>query len=312
MRKGLLFFLGLLVCGLVRGQGEPPLPAEVLLNGVEFRLVPGGWFAYPVPDIDPRTGYFQRKGMRELRVWVDGYYLAKYEARARDFARFMNAGGVRFADNYEPQPRLTGDGATQGCSVRKNDEGKYYLLAPQADLPATHLSWNLANEFAQWMGFRLPTEAEWVRAFRGDDRRVFPWGDEYPDDTFAAFEEGGVECNVQPVTALPKGQSPYGVYNMAGNVYEYVADWYNVEYYGQLRDGVRNPVAREAHVLPSFDQAMRPLRGGRWASSVSELSIYGNRDVRAANEPFRCFGARFAIDIAVVQQHLAAGSAVAR
>jgi iron(II)-dependent oxidoreductase len=246
-------------------------------------------------------------------VWVDSYYLAKYEARARDFARFMNSGQSRHARQYDPDGRRPHDGATEGCSVRKQQDGSYYLLKPQLDLPATHLSWELANEFAGWMGFRLPSEAEWSRAFRGGDKRIYPWGDEYPDDTFAGFQEGASECDVRPVTANPKGKSPFGIFNMAGNVYEYVADWYNYAYYNQLRDGDRNPLATERRMFPDDEKKYyKTLRGGRWASGPAQLGIWGNRDYQPADEMFRCYGARFALDVDAVRRLLGADGAVAR
>lgn len=288
------------------------LPREIRLNGVEFLLVPGGWTYMPVPEIDPKTGHPHGNGIRDVKVWTDTLYLAKYEARARDFMRFMREGKPRFASHYDaPTKNLTGSGAVDGCAVRKDKGGDYYLVAPDADLPVTHLSWELANEFAQWMGFRLPTEAEWVRAFRSDDKRIYPWGNAYPDDTYAGFQEGATLCHVQPVTAFAKGQSPFGIYNMAGNVFEYTADWFNPAHYNSLEDGVRNPVSKEPVVVPMEPKAYRVLRGGRWASGTGELSIYGNRDLRATNEPFICFGARFALDADAARKHLEAGTAVA-
>lgn len=307
----ILFAVTTLAHGTAWG-GPIDLPREVTVNGVEFMLIPGGSVWVPVPHLDPATGYARDSGMRELQLRTESYYLAKYEARASDFLRFVMKAKPEIRKDYETPPKnVTGSGAVDGCGVRKDARG-YYLVAPEKDLPVTHLSWNLANEFATWMGFRLPTEVEWVRAFRGDDKRVFPWGDDYPDDTYAAFQEGATTCNVQPVTAYEKGASPYGVQNMAGNVFEYVADWYNPSHYNRLKDGDLNPVAREPHTVEGDPKTYRVLRGGRWASGPSELSIYGNRDGRAANEPFICFGARFALDAESVRKHLAAGTATVK
>ncbi len=298
--------------GHAASQGAS-LPDEVLINQVEFIRIPAGHAWHPIPDTRK-----QRSGdrpMREVKVSIDAYYIAKYEARARDFVRFMNRGDAmpRYADHYEkPDPLITGSGASDGCGVRKNSDGGYFLVSPTEDLPVTHLSWDLANEFANWMGFRLPSEAEWVRAFRGDTRNVFPWGNDYPDDTYAGFQEGASLCNVRPVTAFSKGRSPFGVYNMAGNVYEYVADWFSNDHYNQLKDGARNPVSLVPKPLEDETKHYRILRGGRWASGPQELSIYGNRDLRGTNEPFSCYGLRFALDEAEVKRLLAAGSAQAR
>jgi formylglycine-generating enzyme required for sulfatase activity len=285
------------------------LPKEVSINGVEFVRVDGGRLKFPIPHIDPKTGYNLGSGGRVVEVQVDTFYIGKFEARARDFVRFMREGKPATRAQYDsPQPGVAGVGAEDGCAVRKAG-GDYILVAPEQDLPVTHLSWDLASEFALWLGFRLPTEAEWMRAFRGDDERIFPWGDDYPDDTYAAFQEGATNCHVQPVDRYPKGRSPFGAFNMAGNVFEYVADWYNPDYYNALRDGVRNPVSTQPIVMPGDELPMRVLRGGRWASSAAEMSAAGGRDLRATSRPFICFGVRFAIDEAEVRRHLAAGTA---
>lgn len=300
-----------LACGNGVAAPSPELPRAVTINGVEFVLIPGGEVWFPAPHLDPVTGNNAGSGMRELRLKTHTYYLARYEARASDFLRFITKAASSAAKGYESPPRqVAANGARDGCGVRKDARG-YYLVAPERDLPVTHLSWDLANEFATWMGFRLPSEVEWVRAFRGDDKRVFPWGNDYPDDTYAAFQEGATLCNVQPVTAYEKGASPYGVQNMAGNVFEYVADWFNIKHYNQLRDGDINPVAREPQTVEGDPKPYRVLRGGRWASGPSELSIYGNRDSRATDEPFICYGVRFAVDADTVRKHLAAGTATA-
>lgn len=310
LRSFILFVAASVIAvGTVVAEPSEALPKEVVINDVELVLIPGGWFWYSVPNRYPKTGHTRGNGPKVVKTWVDSYYLAKYEARARHFRQFMNSGKSRHAAEYDGLPGFPESGAEQGCTVRKGGDGSYFELEPDRDLPATHLSWNIANEWATSLDFRLPTEAEWVRAFRGDDKRVFPWGNEYPDDTYAGFEEGGTECNVRPVTAFPKGQSPYGVYNMAGNVYEYVADWFNLEHHDRLKDGVRNPVSTEPYLSPDIVKPQKLLRGGRWASGPTELSINGNSAKQPPDELFRCLGVRFAADLATVRRHLAAGTA---
>lgn len=292
-------------------RASSDLPREVVINGVELVLIPGGEFFLPtMRRDDPKQAWrIDNILTRDIKAHVDSFYLGKYEARARDFARLMNERRLASAADYGPRANMKGEGENNGCAVRLNGAGEYFLLRPEDDLPATHLSWNLARDFAAAMGFRLPTNAEWTRAFRGDDQRVFPWGNEHPDDTFAAFQEGASQCHMQPVHAFPKGVSPYGVFNMAGNVFEYVADWMNHPYMESLKDGVRNPLATEPYLAPWIEEPVKMLRGGRWASGVYELSIRANYDTHPPHLTFNCYGVRFVADLDTVRQHLRNGTA---
>lgn len=283
----------------------PELPREVIINGVEFVHVPAGWFWHAIPDGRLNEDNRLSEGIREVRIWQDGFYIAKYEARARDFVRFMNAEA-----HEDALSRQYDRGASEGCSARRDDKGSYFLVQPEADLPVTHLSWNLANRLAQWMGFRLPTEAEWVKAARGTDHRHWPWGNEYPDDTFAGYDSG-TPCHPVPVNMFPNGKSPYGAYGMSGGVYEYVDGWYNANYYTSLRDGDRNPKQQQA--LPARSDTsgqiapLKILKGGRWASPANAVTIYAASNAEP-DFAFICYGARFAIDEAGVSASLASGA----
>jgi iron(II)-dependent oxidoreductase len=192
--------------------------------------------------------------------------------------------------------------------VRRKSGGEYYLVDPKRDLPVTHLPWNLATEFAAWMGMRLPTEAEWVKAARGTDKRMWPWGDEYPDDTLAGYN-ANYDCNLLPVDAFPLGKSPYGAYNMSGNVFELVQDWFNTDWDAAIKDNVRNPkppaTATLTHPNPG---PMKILRGGRWASPANGITVY-RRNLYSPDKPFICHGTRFAIDETVVRTQLSKGTA---
>lgn len=304
MKKTLFLFALLFALGtgaLPAAEGQA-LPREVTINGVEFVHVPEGWFWYAFEDMANGAGKPGKPYFREVKVWLDGFYIAKFEGRARDFKRFMASEAATHRVQYA-------EAETIGCAVRREPEGEYFLVDGGKDLPATHLSWDLATEFAQWMGFRLPSEGEWIKAARGTDHRLWPWGDEHPDDTFAGYNTFTTYCGQVPVDSFPNGKSPYGVYNMAGNVYEFVQDWYNDEWEAALKDGVRNPALAEAGTTPvPLRRPMKILKGGRWASPANELSVY-RRALHHPDGTFSCFGVRFALDEAAVLSHLAKGDA---
>lgn len=291
----------LLATGLAAHAQASDLPREVRVNGIEFVHVPAGWFWHVASTGNRNHTSPGGRWFRDVRIWLDGFYIGKYEARARDLKIFLESGETNPAD-YRV-------GAREGCSLRRReDNGEWILVHPDKDLPATHLSWDLADQWARWLGFRLPHETEWVKAARGTDKRSFPWGNQYPDDTFSQFNRP-IECEPNSVTAFPNGKSPYGAYNMAGNVLEWVADWDNEKRDAALRDDDRNPpLAENGAPEPGHPGPMKVLKGGRWNSQPSGIHVH-YREVERPELGFRCQGTRFALDEEVVRQHLSKGSA---
>lgn len=98
------------------------------------------------------------------------------------------------------------------------------------DHPIVYITWFQADQYCQWTGRRLPTEAEWEKAARGTDLRKYPWGNEPPTPRLANFSDALIGESVSAYR-YPLGASPYGALNMAGNVREWIADWYDPRYY---------------------------------------------------------------------------------
>lgn len=116
-----------------------------------------------------------------------------------------------------------------------------YGISGSDNLPINCVDWTQAQSYCEWAGGSLCTEAEWEKASRGSDTRPWPWGSTSPNCTMASFLSGGEPgCGVskpREVGSFPMGASPYGVFNMAGNVAEWVADWYVEGYAGAPTDG---------------------------------------------------------------------------
>ena len=316
----IIFFWHCAVVGMAQAED---LPAAVTINGVEFVRIPAGEFFYTV-ETPRKWNRPLGPAYRDVRVWLDDFYIARYEALARDQWRFYvsgaapaemqerlwsNAfvarGGRSDRPEYATHPVFK-EGDDPGCTVRRRADGRFYRPEPQRDeLPANMLTWEMADAFARWMGFRLPTEAEWQKAARGTDRRIWPWGDDYPDDTRAYFSSTPF-CAPMPVGSYPYGRSPYGVEDMAGGEAEYVADWWNEQWDEALRDGVRNPpLAAIGWTNPEDNRSnLKIVKGGSHREDPRHLAIAARSVVRPDWASGRDT-VRFAIDANVVRRLLA-------
>jgi len=197
-------------------------------------------------------------------VWTDGFWIDKTEVSQGEYARFVAATG-------SPAP-------------------DYWDANSDPSLPVVMVTWEDAAAYARWVGKRLPTEAEWERAARGNDGRVYPWGDRL-DPTRVNCDLSGERAAQQDrwmdflgsVHGWTTGVSPYGCLNMAGNVYEWCSDWFDASYYTGSPE--RNPTG------PS-DGVEKVRRGGGWSSLPryvrSSFRFKDSPSTAATNIGFRC------------------------
>ena len=212
--------------------------------------VPEGWFI-----MGDDNGSDDEKPAH--RVWLDAYQIEKYEVSAAQFAEFLNT--VKDPEKIVQYAEFGCD----SCTIMYGG-GKYFARLGYENRPANYVSWHGADAYCKYVGRRLPTEAEWEKAARGEDARKYPWGNQEPGNShsLAVYDYDNHSeswTDMKAVDSLSAGKSPYGAHHMAGNVWEWVADWYDENYYKQ--NVVKNPEG-------SSNGSLRVLRGGSWCSSA--------------------------------------------
>ena len=245
--------------GILEQLRKPRPSSELQVHSdVPMIMIPEGVFRMGADGTDALE---DEKPQHE--VWLSRFEIDRHEVTTGHYAEFL-------ASTKRPAPW----------------QWESLDLSQHGDRPVIGVSWFDADAYCRWRGTRLPTEAEWEKAARGTDGRLFPWGNHSPQEETANFGLGARFSYSQvlaPVERYEQGRSPYGLYQMAGNAGEWVADWYGAHYY---ENGPRqNPSGPDAG-------AFRVVRGGSWSDLPKYLLTYGRfklpPETRNSYTGFRC------------------------
>jgi len=248
----------------------PPVAAQDTV----MVLITQGEFLMGAAEADKNAGSDEKP---QHMVFLSDYYIDSAEVTNSLYQACVEAGVCTL-----PQERTS--------YIREN----YYGNPDFDSYPVIQVDWNQARTYCEWRGARLPTEAEWEKAARGTDGRIFPWGISFESrltnfcDKNCPLEWADNNSDdgypdTSPAESFPGGASPYGLLNMAGNVYEWVQDWYQETYY--LNSPYENPLGPSTGVL-------HIVRGGSWSDGSNGLRA----SYRSSNAPadysgsigFRC------------------------
>ena len=241
------------------------------IDGMVMVFVPEGDFWMGKTD-----GNNDERPMRQ--VFLDAYWIDQSEVTNRMYRACVSDGGCS-------QPAETNSATHQG----------YYTGPQYDDYPVVHVNWNQAQEYCTWAGRWLPTEAEWEKAARGPEGYLYPWGNQKPNSdkmNFADknFNESHADktvddsyADVAPVGSYPQGASVYGVFDLVGNVWEWVADLYGAQYYREApAENPTGPSSGLEHVI----------RGGAYDNNITKANAvnrgYANPIVTGNDLGFRC------------------------
>ncbi len=259
---GLIVLFVFLITNIAWAIDAPPELAKKMLpttkvnpkDGAEMVLVPAGEFLMGSKDDDKLAGANEKP---QHKVNLDSYYIYKTEVTVVQYRKF--------------------------CEATKRAMPKEPSWKWQDTHPIVNVTWDDAVAYAKWAGVNLPTEAQWEKAARGTDGRIYPWGNKWDETKCANWSnsgEGDTPKGTHSDGSFPAGASPYGMMDMAGNVWEWCADWYGADYYKTApAKNSTGPATGSFHVL----------RGGSWYNGYGDYYGIVNRGAcRSGRYPGNC------------------------
>jgi formylglycine-generating enzyme required for sulfatase activity len=241
-------------------------------DGAEMVWVPAGEFLMgsteediaallkAEPLLEPYKEIFDAE-KPQRKVGLDGYWMYKYEVTVAQYREF--------------------------CKETKRKMPEAPSWGWKADHPMVMVTWQDAADYAKWARVSLPTEAQWEKAARGTDGRIYPWGSKWDASKCANTMETELK-STEPVGSYPAGASPYGAMDMAGNVFEWCADWYDPNYYKKAP--TKNPTG-PSKAVASKVFGMIPIEGARvvrGGSRISGRTVYFRGGFRFDRPGHRC------------------------
>jgi formylglycine-generating enzyme required for sulfatase activity len=264
---GISFLITLLIGLLISNDLAQAQLERLRKNGPVEQAAPAETPMAEIPAGEFAMGLDGMQALEDERpkhqVWLPAFFIDIYEVTTVQYASFLAA-----TNHLAPWQWNMVD------------------LSQHSDRPVIGVDWSDADVYCRWKGKRLPTEAEWEKSARGTDGRLYPWGNRAPNKDLANFASGA-RFNygqvLMPVQSYEHGKSPYGLLQMAGNVWEWVQDWYATNYYEISSE--HNPQGPE-------QGQFKVLRGGSWSDLPKYLLAYGRfklpPDTRNSYTGFRC------------------------
>lgn len=219
-------------------------------DGAPMALISEGSFPMGVPKAARDGGMDERPNHD---VFIDSFYMDIYEVTNGRYLQFVTDTGHRVPEH----PTDASRGLWQGNMMPES----------VTDLPVINVDWFDSQAYCEWAGKRLPTEAEWEKAAKGANDWRFAWGDVEPTTEHANFNQPAWrgESTLVQVGMYEKGKSPYGIYDVAGNVWEWVSDWYEVDYYSH--SPTHNPQGPETG-------KDKTLRSSGWQGETPQMRVF--------------------------------------